>query len=285
MKLNKKWLRVMMIIALLVLVTGCTQNIDANGNILAGREITEATKWTLKAGWFDFLLVIPIAKLILWITNMVGNVAIGVIAVTIFVNLLTLPIMIKSTVSNQKMQLIQPEVERIQKKYRGRKDQASQLRMSNEINAIYKKHGVSMWSSFTTFLTLPIMIAMWYAVQRLPIMYTSSFLGINMGVKLWDMVIKFEPIYVILLVIVAIVQYASIEIPNILMRRKPHFRESSQMKSMKMMNYFMVVMFVYFACIMPSAMSIYWITNSVISIARSVYIDAKYGDTMTKKGS
>ena len=47
--------------------------------------------------------------------------------------------MVKSTVSTQKIQLLQPELERIQNKYRGRKDQASQMRQNAEIQNLYKK--------------------------------------------------------------------------------------------------------------------------------------------------
>ena len=83
----------------------------------------------------------------------------GVVGMTIFINLLILPIMIKSTESTQKMQLLQPEMERIQRKYAGRKDQASQMRQTAEIQALYKKHNISMLSSFSTFLTLPIMLS------------------------------------------------------------------------------------------------------------------------------
>ena len=80
----------------------------------------------MDAGFFDFILTIPIAKGILFITDILGNVAWGVVGMTIFINILILPIMIKSTVSTQKMQMLQPELEKIQRKYAGRKDQASQ---------------------------------------------------------------------------------------------------------------------------------------------------------------
>ena len=68
---------------------------------------------------------------------MLGNVAWGVVGMTIS-SILILPIMIKSTESTQKMQLIQPEMERIQRKYAGRRDQASQMRQSAEIQAYIK---------------------------------------------------------------------------------------------------------------------------------------------------
>ena len=78
----------------------------------------------MKSGIFDFLLVIPISKSIIYLGDvLLNNIALGVILITILINIIILPIMIKSTVSQQKMQLIQPEMERIQNKYKGRKDQ------------------------------------------------------------------------------------------------------------------------------------------------------------------
>ena len=157
-----------------------------------------STPWSLSAGWFDFLFVIPIAKGILFINQYVGNVAIGVIGVTIVVNLITLPIMVKSTVSTQKIQLLQPEMEKIQNKYRGRKDQASQMRQNAEIQNLYKKHNVSMFGSFATFLTLPIMIAMWQAVQRIDILYKTSLFGINLGEKPISHIMEFSIEYIVI---------------------------------------------------------------------------------------
>ena len=59
------------------------------------------------------------------------------------------------------------------------------MRMSAEIQALYKKNDVSMLASFTTFLTLPIMFAMWQAVQRIEILYqTNMFKGIKEDISL-----------------------------------------------------------------------------------------------------
>ena len=143
----------------------------------------------------------------MFINQYVGNVAIGVIGVTIIVNLITLPIMIKSTVSTQKIQLLQPEMEKIQRKYRGRKDQASQMRQSAEIQNLYKKHNVSMFGSFATFLTLPIMIAMWQAVQRIDILYQNILFGINLGEKPISHIMELSIGYIVLLLLVAVTQF------------------------------------------------------------------------------
>ena len=65
---TKKYLKIFAVIALVFIFTGCTSNVDKNGQLLASRAITESTPWTLKAGIFDFILTIPIAKGILLIT-------------------------------------------------------------------------------------------------------------------------------------------------------------------------------------------------------------------------
>lgn len=269
---TKKILKIFGLVLFVVVLTGCTANLDANGKLIAKRAITESTPWSMSAGWFDFIFVIPISKGIIFASKYLGNVAFGVIGITVFINILTLPIMIKSTVSTQKMQLLQPEMEKIQRKYKGRKDQASQMRMNNEIQTLYKKNNVSMFGSLTTFLTLPIMFAMWQAVQRIQILYETNFLGFNLGAKPWDHIMKFDIAYIALIAVVAVSQFFAMEITNIMAKRSPRYKQSQQMKSMKMMNNVMTVMIIYFAMTMPTAMSLYWITTNLINIGRTVYI-------------
>ncbi len=266
---NKKILKVLSLVFVLVVLTGCTANIDANNQIIPGREITTETPWSMQAGIFDFFFVFPIAKFILFVEPYMG-VALGVILATIITNLITLPLMIKSQISAQKMQLIQPKQEAIQRKYKGRTDKASQMRMSAEIQALYKKNNISMGASLLPFLTFPIMIAMWQAVQRIEIIYSHTFLGFNLGETPMSHITEWP--YILLVVIVGVTQYFSVEINQILMKKQKGYRPNPAMKSMKYMNIFMIVMIVYMSLIMASAMSIYWITTSIIAILRALYI-------------
>ena len=269
---TKKILKVFCLVFLVAILTGCAQNLDKNGELIASRAITMSTPWSLSAGWFDFLFVIPLAKGILFIDQYLGNVAIGVIGITIVVNIITLPIMIKSTISTQKIQLLQPEMEKIQRKYKGRKDQASQMRQNAEIQNLYKKHNVSMFGSFSTFLTLPIMFAMWQAVQRIDILYKTSIFGINLGDKPINHIMEFSVGYIVLLLLVAGSQFFAIQITQIMAKRSPKYRPRQQMKSMNTMNNVMTIFIVYLAATMPAAMSLYWITTNVINIVRTMYI-------------
>lgn len=249
---TKKILKVFCLVFFIAILTGCTQNLDKNGELIASRAITEATPWSFDAGWFDFIFVIPLAKGILFINDFVGNVAWGVIGITIVVNIITLPIMIKSTVSTQKMQILQPELEKIQRKYKGRTDQASQMRQNAEIQNLYKKHDVSMFASLATFLTLPIMLAMWQAVQRIEILYTTTFFGINLGAKPINHIMDFDLGYIVLLILVTGTQFFAMKITQIMAKRSPRYRETSQMKSMNTMNNVMTVFIVYLSATMPA---------------------------------
>lgn len=269
---TKKFLKVFGLVAFVFILAGCARNLDESGKLIAERAINSSTPWSLSAGFFDFILTIPLAKCILFITEALGNVAWGVIIVTIIINIIILPFMIKSTVSTQKMQLIQPEMEKIQRKYAGRKDQTSQMRQSAEMQALYKKHDISMFGSFATFLTLPIMLAMWQAVQRIEILYTSTFFGLNLGVTPMSQITGGQYYYLIIVLLVGFSQFFAMEINNIMLKRNKHYRPTKQQKSMKTMNYVMVIMIVWFALSMPTAMSLYWITTSIITIIRTVYI-------------
>lgn len=280
---TKKFLKVFGLVAFVVILAGCTANLDAKtGKLIAERAINESTKWSLSAGIFDFILTIPIAKGIILISHYIGVVG-GVIGMTIFINLLILPIMIKSTVSTQKMQMLQPELEKIQLKYRGRNDQAAQMRQSAEIQALYKKHDVSMFGSFTTFLTLPIMLAMWQAVQRIEIIYETVFCGLNLGVTPMSQITSGHWQYFIIIFIVGLTQFFAIQINQIMLKRNPRYRPSSQQKQMNTMNYFMTVLIVWFSLTMPTAMSLYWITTNVITVARTVYIQIYHIEKNGKK--
>lgn len=283
---TKKILKVVAMVAVVFVLAGCTANIDANGQLLADRAINESTPWTLKAGIFDFLLTIPIAKGILWLSNTLGSVGAGVVIMTVLINIIILPVMAKSTIATQKMQMIQPELDQIQRKYAGRKDQTSQMRMSAEMQALYKKHDISMFSSLTTFITLPIMFAMYHAVQRLEVLYQSSMFGLNLGDKPLAEITSGHFEYIAIIILVGLTQYFAIEITNIMAKRNqrhPNARVSQSQKQMKQMNVMMTIMIVYFALSMPTAMSLYWITTNIVTLARTVLIQFLYMERKEKK--
>ena len=71
---------------------------------------------------------------------------------------------------SSKMQaVVQPEVMAIQKKYKNKKDQASQMKKSEETMAVYQKYGVSPTGSCSTLLIqMPILLALYQVIYHIP---------------------------------------------------------------------------------------------------------------------
>lgn len=116
------------------------------------------------------------------------------------------------------------------------------------------------------------MLAMWQAVQRIEILYTSTLFGLNLGATPMSQITSGNWVYIVIVAVVGITQYFAIEINNIMLKRNPRYKVSKQQQSMKTMNIVMTAMIVWFALSMPTAMSLYWITTSLITVIRTVYI-------------
>ena len=65
--------------------------------------------------------------------------------------------------------VIQPEIQKIQKKYKDRKDQESMLKQQQELQAVYDKYGTSMTSGcLPTLIQFPIILALYRVIQNIP---------------------------------------------------------------------------------------------------------------------
>lgn len=92
----------------------------------------------------------------------------AIILFTIVVRLMMLPMAVKQSKSMLKMQLIQPEVQKIQDKYKdNRKDPEVARKMQQETQALYQEHGVSLFGGCIPMLIqLPIFIALSYMMNN-----------------------------------------------------------------------------------------------------------------------
>ena len=102
-------------------------------------------------------------------TFSIQNVAICIILFTIIVNLALLPMTIKQQKSSKLQAYMNPELQALQKKYKGKTDQASQMKMYEEQKALQAKYGVSMTGMCGTLLIqMPILFAMYQVIWKIP---------------------------------------------------------------------------------------------------------------------
>ena len=98
------------------------------------------------------------------------------------------------------------------------------MRMSAEISALYKKHDIKMGRAMLLpFLSLPIMIAMWQAVQRIPSVYEATFLGLSMGSHPMDMIKTGNYEYILLVVVLLLVVVGTTVLPALGNAKKSGF--------------------------------------------------------------
>ena len=99
----------------------------------------------------------------------IENTGICIIIFTFLVNALMLPMQIKQQKFSKMSAIMNPELMAIQKKYKGKTDQASQQKMSLETQAVYQKYGVSPASGCLPMLiTFPILLALYRVIYNIP---------------------------------------------------------------------------------------------------------------------
>lgn len=97
------------------------------------------------------------------------NVGLCIILFTIVMKMLMLPLTIKQQKTTKLMAVISPEVQAIQRKYKGKTDAASQQKQNVEIQAVYDKYGTSMTSGCLPMLIqLPILFALYRVIYNIP---------------------------------------------------------------------------------------------------------------------
>ena len=120
----------------------------------------------------------PISKLLGLLLNGIyelssnfGIVSIGlsIILFTIAVRLCMIPSMFKQRKSSKVMNYIQPEINKINKKYRNKKDQESMLKQQAEVRELQEKYGVNLTGGcLTAIIQMPIFFALYNVIQNIP---------------------------------------------------------------------------------------------------------------------
>lgn len=99
----------------------------------------------------------------------INNLALCIIVFTIVVKLILLPFTLKQQRGAKINQYIQPELLKIQKKYKNKTDQESMLKQQQETQEVYRKYGTSMTNGcLLSFIQLPIIYALYRVIYNIP---------------------------------------------------------------------------------------------------------------------
>lgn len=99
----------------------------------------------------------------------IENLALAIIMFTLIMKVLMLPLTIKQQKFTRLSSRMNPEIQKIQAKYKGKRDEASLRKQQAETQAIYQKYGSSPTSGCLPMLImLPIMFALYQVVNNIP---------------------------------------------------------------------------------------------------------------------
>ena len=251
-----------------------------------------------KQGLFQGLLVYPIG----WVTEQFvslfsggdpANLANGVpqilaiLAITFIVKGLWFLATFKQSQGSAKMQLLQPEMTKIQAKYPNANTNFNERqRMTMEMQALYKKHGINPLGTLITMLfQFPIFICVWGALNGSASLSTGKFLGLSLSSSIsntlfnganWANGSAFTAL--VLFLLMAGTQVLQILLPRLLQKNKTknvaklvkNDAMKQQQSKTRMFTIVMMGMIIVMGFMLVSAMGVYWIVGALFSICQTL---------------
>lgn len=305
MKKQKKIVKLIMIVLCVMLLSGCTKQLkDKDKNVVVNKEtgqsITEniickpTNKEVIKIyeknkveisklpscdkfdptknyeGLWTSIFVKPLAWLILKIGKLFNNYGLSIIITCLLIRAVLMPITKKTAMQSELIKKAQPELDRLEKKYKGKESQEDQTRKAQEMMMIYQKYKINPMSGcILAFIQLPLLFAFLESINRTPALFENNFLVFQMGTTPWvGIFTNHNYWYILLLAMIIGTSFMSF-------RKTLKDQASNQASQMKYTIYFMMAMIAIASLSLPAALGIYWITFSLFTILQNLYVERR----------
>jgi len=228
-------------------------------------------------GVWNTILLQPILNLLIIMASILfGSFGLAIIALTIVVRLITLPLTLRQLRSSRAMQTLQPKIAELQKKYG--KDQQ---KIQQEMMKLYKEGGVDplgcLWPMASQ---LPIWIALYQSILRAlaaspeellslsQLLYSSSMISqtVPLGESfLWLNLAQPDPLYILPILVAATMwlQQKMTMVPS---------ADQRQQSMNSMMQWMMPIMFGFILLSFPSGLGLYIVISTLIGIVMQYFV-------------
>lgn len=208
------------------------------------------------------LFVRPLAWLIINLGKFIGNYGLSVMIIGLVIRLILLPMSAKTAKQQESMKKAQPELERLEKKYKDKTDQESMVKKSQETLAIYQKYNINPMSScLVSFIQLPLFFAFLEAINRVPAIFENNFWKFQLGTTPLVGIKNGNYFYIILLIAIILFTALSFKQSMSSMSGNPE-----QVKQTKFMLIFMTVFIGIASIQLPSAIALYWVVTNAFNV-------------------
>lgn len=303
MKKKNNKIKVVILVALLLFSTGCTKVMKdpetkkAVTNPTTGQSITEnilcqptdketikiykehkdivditklptCKKFTVTSGGYeglwDSIFVKPLAWIIIQIGNFVKSYGLSLIITSLLIRFIAYPITKKTAIQSELIAKAKPDLDKLEKKYENKTDQASMMKKSQEMTMIYKKYNINpVAGCLYAFLQIPLFIAFLEAINRVPAIFEENFIGFQLGTTPLIGLQNGNFLYLIIIVLVGITTYFSFKL---------NATSADVNGQANMMNKVMVITIIFMSLFMSSALGIYWITTNLFTVGQNLLV-------------
>ena len=297
--------KIILILMCLFLLSGCTKTLkDKDNNVVTnnetGQSITEniickpTNKDVIKIyekngvkvsklpdcenfnplknyeGLWTSIFVKPLAWVILKIGSILNSYGSSIIITCLLIRLILMPVTKKTAMQSELIKQASPELEKLEKKYKGKDSQEDKTRKAQEMMMIYQKYKINPMSGcLLAFIQLPLLFAFLEAINRTPALFENNFLVFQMGTTPWvGIFTEHNYWYILLLVLIITTSFFSF-------RKTLKDQSGPNAKQMKYTIYFMMAMIAIASLSLPAALGIYWITSSLFTIFQNIYVERK----------
>lgn len=228
-------------------------------------------------GLWTTIFVKPLAWAIINIGLLLEKIGLGkglangfaIVISCLVIRLILYPLTRKTAMQSEKLKEVQPQLEKLEKKYKDKTSEEDQKRKAEEMMAIYSKNKINPLSScLLSFIQIPLLFAFLEAINRTPVIFENKFLKLDMGTTISHGIMSnLWYAYVIFLLLILATSYFSF--------RKTLKDQTAMAKQMKGTIYFMLAMILVASFSLPVALGIYWITSSLFTIVQNMLVEGK----------
>ncbi len=218
--------------------------------------------------------------------------ALSIVGLTVVVRFLMIPLFVKQIHASRRMQLIQPEMQKIQAKYKGKSDPESRQKMTSETMDLYKRTGSNPFSScLPILLQSPFFFALFQLLNNLPHVATGAHAPIGpitpdvasviekstiFGAQLSATFVGSNDLNVKILtaVLIVLMSLSTFTTQRQLMRKNmpDAALDNPYMKQQKVILYLMPIFFAISGINFPIGVLLYWLTTNVWSMGQQFYV-------------
>ena len=221
-------------------------------------------------GLWTSIFVKPLAWVLLKIGKTFNSYGSSIIITCLLIRLALMPITKKTAMQSELLKQAQPELNKLEKKYKGKDSQEDQTKKAQEMMMIYKKYNINpMGGCILAFVQLPLLFAFFEAINRTPALFENNFLVYQMGTTPMVGLFTHQNYwYALLIILIIATSFFSF-------RKTMQDQSGPTAGTMKYTMYFMMAMIAFASLSLPAALGIYWITSSLFTIGQNIYVERK----------